>query len=255
MPYREPEHHEREPSAPAYVEGPMPWENAALSWPRRFFDTLNASFSPTTTARAVAENQRLVPGLGFALLSALPWAPLWAIIPFTHTLMFKPSFGLEVLTKPGLSVSVDVVRAAAIGLSVFAISTLTWCVPFASLLKAFARPADQTFAAAAAYRTVLYRMWLLPFGMTLLSLAIWALPPNPAVVFGDLIVVCFQLLPRLLILLHCHAMARYFGASSAGALAVSVVPWAFEMAASLWIQQVVQGFLPEIPPDAASGGG
>ncbi|MFT3926071.1 MAG: hypothetical protein QM778_26240 [Myxococcales bacterium] len=255
MPYREPEHHEREPSAPAYEEGPIAWENAALSWPRRFLSTLNASFLPTATARAVAENPRVAPALGFALLSALPWAPLWAIVPFTHTLQFKPNFALEQVPKQGLSLAADLARAGAIGLALTLVSLLTWSVPFASLLRAFAKEPMQPLAPSAAYRTALYRLWLVPFGMSMFWLSVWAMPMNAPAVLGDLTLVGFQILPRLLIVLHCHAQARYFGASSAGAMVVASVPLAVEWAAGLWVWHVTRSFLPEMPPSSTGGAG
>lgn len=230
----------------------MPWENAAFSWPRRFVSTLGAAFLPTETARAVADGS-LGPALGFALLSALPWAPVWAVVPFTHTLQFKPNLALEVLAKPGLSVASDVARALAIGLVLSLVSLVTWSVPFASLLKAFAREQDQALATRAAYRTALYRVWLVPFGMSLFWLSVWALPTGAPALMGDLTFLLFQMLPRMLIVLHCHAMARYFGASSGTALLVAGVPLAVEWAAGLMVWHVTREFLPAQPeaPQAA----
>jgi hypothetical protein len=224
----------------------MPWENAALSWPRRFVSTLGASFLPTETAQAIAEGS-LAPAIGFALLSALPWAPLWAVVPFTHTLQFKASLALEVLAKPGLSVASDLARALAIGLALSLVSLVTWSVPFASLLKAFAREQDQALATRAAYRTALYRVWLVPFGMSLFWLSVWALPMGAPALAGDLAFLFFQMLPRMLIVLHCHAMARYFGASSGTALLVAGVPLAVEWAAGLWVWHLTRDFLPVQP--------
>lgn len=252
MPYREPEHHEREPSAPSYIEGPIPWENAALSWPRRFLSTLGASFLPTETARSVADGP-LGPAVGFALLSALPWSLLWAIVPFTHTLNFH-NLTIDVLSKPGLSVGSDVAQAGAIGLAYSLAVMASWSVPFASLLKAFAREQDQALAPTAAYRTALYRVWLVPFGASLFWLSVWALPPTPPGLLADLAWLFFQMLPRILILLHCHAMARYFGASTGTALLVAVVPLGVEVAVGPWIWHVAKGFLPEQPVGPAGAG-
>ncbi len=254
MPYREPEHHERQPTLPSYGEGPIPWEDPELPWPRRLLGTLSAGFLPIETARAAADGS-VRPALVFALLSALPWAPVWAIVPFTHTLQFKANFALDVVSKPGLTLATDLAQSMTIGLLLSLVSFLTWSVPFASLLKAFAPENERSAAPRAAYRTALYRVWLVPFGMSLFWFAVWALPEGSPALAGDVIFLCFQLLPRMLIVLHCNAMARYFGASPGGALIVSGVPLAVEWAAGLWVWHVTQGFLPEPPPGDAAGAG
>jgi hypothetical protein len=59
----------------------------------------------------------------------------------------------------------------------------------------------------------------------------------------------------MLIVLHCHAMARYFGASPGAALVVAGVPLAVEWAAGLWVWHVTRAFLPDPPVADAAGAG
>ncbi len=251
MPYREPEPHERKHTVPAYIDGPIAWENPELPWFRRFCATLSASFLPVETARPAAEGA-IGPAVRFAFLSALPWSLCWAIVPFTHSLLFKPSFGLARLENAGLSVEADLARAILLGLVLSSVSLVSWSVPFASMLRAFSRDPKDPQTTRAAYRTALYRVWVVPFGMAMFWLAVWAMPESTPPILGDLTLLCFQVLPRMLIVLHCHAMARYYGASSSAALVVAGVPLAVEWAAGLWVWHITQGLLPAMP--SAVGG-
>jgi hypothetical protein len=83
--------------------------------------------------------------------------------------------------------------------------------------------------------------------MSLFWLSVWALPMGAPALAGDLAFLFFQMLPRMLIVLHCHAMARYFGASSGTALLVAGVPLAVEWAAGLWVWHLTRDFLPVQP--------
>src|ERR1700712_1452399 len=137
VPYIEPEEYRPEPPLRVQITGPLPWEDPALSWPRRFFSTLITTFAPLRTIHAVADGT-ILPAIAFALLSAGPFMVLWAILPFTHTLMFKPEFGLEVMAKSDdLTIGIDVLRALGIGMVVSIISLSSWALPFASLVRAF----------------------------------------------------------------------------------------------------------------------
>jgi hypothetical protein len=247
VPYIEPEGYRPEQPLRPQITGPMGWEDETLPWPARLYRTLLATFAPLESLHAVAHGE-IAPALRFMLLSALPWMLLWAIIPFTHTLNFETAFRITVVKDPGgLPIELDVVRAMAIGLVFNAVSQLSWCVPFVSLLAGFAdgsRPEDPK---RAGWRTTLYRMWIVPFGMTLFFLVPWGLPYAPGDFVVELAVLGLQMLPRMLILIHCHVMARYFGASGFGALLVSVLPLVVQWAVGLSLQEAAVHLLPAVP--------
>jgi hypothetical protein len=250
VPYIEPEDFRPEQPLRPKVAGPMGWEDEALPWFTRLYRTLEATFAPLETLHAAA-NGEIVPALRFMLLSALPWMLLWAIIPFTHTLTFGPSFRIAVAPAAGgMPIELDVVRAMAIGLVYSSVTQLSWSVPFVSLLKGFADGSRTEDPKRAGWRTALYRMWVLPCGMTLFFLLTIGLPPEPSQFVVELGLLGLQMLPRMLILIHCHVMARYFGASGFGALMVAVVPLCVEWATGLWVQDVALRLLPKIavPP-------
>jgi len=225
--------------------GPMAWENAELPFLRRVSDTLLSTFQPVRSLRSVAHGP-IGPALSFGLLSSIPWMMLWAILPFTHTLLFGPSFALT-LTKGAVASQVqpDVLRAASVGFALSALGFLSWALPFASLTRAFcASPPHAIEARRAAWRTALYRAWIIPFGFTLWSLVLWGVPDKPPSAVLELAMLGCQLVPRLLVLIHCQAMARYVGASTLGALGVAVVPVALEWAVGLLLWQGAREFLP-----------
>jgi hypothetical protein len=248
VPYIEPEEYQPEPPLRTKVTGPMAWEDASLSFSRRLFSTLLATFAPLRSIHAAAAGT-LAPALRFALLTSLPFMLVWAIVPFTHTLLFKPSFGLEVLPeRSSLPVWLDLLRAVAIGLGFSLLSFFSWILPFASLVGAFANGTRPERPSLAAWRTALYRNWVIPLGMALFSLLVWALPSDPSSVLVEITVLSLQMLPRILILVHCHTMARYFGANGFGALVVSVIPLAVQWAVSLSLQEGAAKLLPPMPP-------
>jgi hypothetical protein len=57
-------------------------------------------------------------------------------------------------------------------------------------------------------------------------------------------VIGFRMLPRVLILIHCHAVARYFGLNGLGATTVSIVPLVVEWAIGLSVQRGEELLLP-----------
>ncbi|HEY6881596.1 MAG TPA: hypothetical protein VI299_26400 [Polyangiales bacterium] len=225
----------------------MGWEDNALPWYQRVFRTLRATFAPVETLHAVA-NGEIAPALRFMLLSALPWMLLWAVIPFTHNLNFGSGFEVTVIADKGaLPIELDIVRAMAIGLVFNGLTQLSWAVPFVSLLAAFStgeRPEDPK---RAGWRTALYRMWIVPLGMMLFFVVPWALPTKPNELTLELAVLGLQMLPRMLILIHCHVMARYFGANGFGALVVSVIPLIVQQAVGLSLQELAVRLLPVMP--------
>jgi hypothetical protein len=235
------------PGAPAQAPGPMPWENPELPLLRRFTGTVSSTFLPLGTIRAVSSGA-IGPALGFMLVWMVPWMPLWAIMPFTHSLLFKYSFAVEVVgsDKSTAAIGVDVARAMGIGLLLSAVSMLSWAMPFASLLRAFAKTSEPGLEpGTAAWRMVLYRSWIVPCGLTLFSLLAWSLPKDPNALLVDLALVGLYLMPRVLILMHCFTMARYFGAAGLASMAVALLPLAVEMAVGLVVGVGAESMLPK----------
>lgn len=236
------------PGAPAQAPGPMPWENPDLSLLRRFTGTVTSTFLPLGTIRAVSSGT-ITPALRFLLLWGLPWMPLWAIMPFTHSLLFKYSFTVEVVGAESAGpIGLDVARAMGIGLALSAVALFSWAMPFASLLRAFAKNAEPGVEpASAAWRMVLYRAWVVPCGLTLFSLLAWSLPKDPNALLVDLALVGLYLMPRVLILMHCFAMARYFGVEGLASIAVALLPLAVEMAVGMVVGLGAETLLPKPP--------
>lgn len=226
----------------------MPWENPDLSLFRRLTGTISSTFLPLGTIRAVSSGA-VAPALRFMLVWMVPWMPLWAIMPFTHRLLFKYSFAVEVVgDKDPTLIGFDVARAIGIGLVLSAISMLSWALPFASLLRAFAKtPEPGVEPGSAAWRMVLYRSWVVPCGLTLFSLLGWGLPKDPNRLLVELALVGLYLMPRVLILMHCFAMARYFGVEGLSSIAVAVLPLAVEMAAGPVVGLGAETLLPKTP--------
>lgn len=253
MPYER----ERLPETPSQAPGPIAWENPERVLFGRLLGTLASTFLPLTTIRAVSAGT-VGPALRFALLSALPWMALWGIMPFTHTLEFKFNFAVDVIHKPGmLSIPWDVARAAGIGLVLGCIALLSWALPFVSLLRAYGSPPEAGVSAvSAAWRMALYRAWVIPCGLSLLALFAWSMPPeaNPWLIEVSLLLL--HLLPRILILMHCFAMARYFGVEGMASMVVSMVPLAVEIALGLLVDRGVRLYLlPQIAGQVAGAAG
>jgi hypothetical protein len=236
------------PGAPAQAPGPMPWENPELSLVRRIAGTIGSTFLPLGTIRAVSSGT-IGPALRFMLVWMLPWMPLWAIMPFTHSLTFKYNFAVELLgDKSPAVIGLDVARAMGIGIVLSAVAMLSWAMPFASLLRAFGKtPEPGVEPGNAAWRMVLYRAWVVPCGLTLLSLLAWSLPkePNPSLV--ELALLALHLLPRVLILMHCFAMARYFGVEGLASIAVALLPLVVEVAVGMVVGRGAEALLPKLP--------
>lgn len=239
---------ERLPETPTQAPGPIAWEAPDVSFLRRLFGTLASTFLPLTTIRAVSTGG-VAPAVRFTLLCAVPFMPLWAIPPFTHSLLFKDSFTVEVIRKAGMvPVELDVLRAMAIGMALSGVAMLSWALPFASLLRAYGKPPEPGVSSTqAAWRMVLYRAWVVPCGLTLLAVLAWSMPvePNPWLIEVSLL--GFHLLPRTLILMHCFAMARYFGVEGFSSIVVAVVPLVVEVAVGMVVGRGAELLLPAMP--------
>jgi hypothetical protein len=223
----------------------MPWERSELSFPRRVLGTMASAFAPVESVGSILSERAVAPALGFALLFAFPFMAAWAVIPFTHTLEFKP--GAVVLVNAGSEqVALDILRAAAIGLGMGLVSVASWALPFGSLLRAFCpRPDLAASAPRFAARLALYRAFLVPLALSLLYGGSWLLPATPAVLF-ETAALLLTLMPRLILLMHTVALARALGLSSGARLAVVLVPVGVEAALGLLVGEGVARLLP--PP-------
>jgi len=197
-PYRRPEPTEDDP----YV---VAWEQRSLNVIVRYLRTVAEGLTPRASTPLLRGN-RVRPAMTFALLTALPAAPLAGIIPFTHTLLFGPTFAITVQGDAGQDrIASDVAQAAGLGLGLYAVLLLALAAPYVSLSKSFGA-ADG--AGARALRVMLYRAWLVPFGTGLFPQVVaWAMPMMEA---GLGLQVAFALLgvvPLVLLLVAMRAAA------------------------------------------------
>ena len=248
------EHEQPSQPHPSPLPEVIAWEDPRLSAWGRIARTLGSSFRPSRSAQALAYGP-LKPGISFAVTFALPFMLLWAIIPFTHTLQFEPGFGIEPRSAgDGRGVELDLAQAMAIGLGVSLISLATWAAALASLLRAFCPTAELSQKAyVGGLRTALYRAWIVPCGLSLFWLSFWALPTEPGPVTVELLILAFQLLPRLIVLSQAYAVAEQFGIRGGPRLLVVLVPLLVEWAAGLPLSELMTRLSPPAPAIAPHG--
>lgn len=147
---------------PAEVAPAIPWETEGVPFFRGLWGTWRQAFSPTATAPAMAHGD-VRSALGFALWTWLPFAALQGIIPYTHTLMFDERQVRVAQGASGVSVALDVARAASLGVLLGGLQLAFMGLAFASLSSAYGSArastgSDQSKAThSAAWRTILYR--------------------------------------------------------------------------------------------------
>jgi len=239
----------RDPSA---VAPPMPFEDRSRSLPARLGATLVTALRPVKSAPAFATDNRR-DALRFALWTALPLALLSGIIPHTRTLLFAGSFEIRLLGNPdGLAVALDVARAALIQVALTGAYLLSLLVPYQSLVQATAGPA----AAAHAFRVLMYRIWLVPFGLMLLMVASYvsAAPPTDvdpgSAAPPTLLALAYtlKLVTEVLLMLAMGFTARLAcGLSVLWAIAAVIVPVAVSFFVTEAGSQLVQWLLPSPP--------
>lgn len=136
----------------------VPWELEGVSYFRGYWATLAQAMSPSATAASMRGDDIRLP-LSFAMLTWLPLAALQGIIPYTHTLLFKPGFVVEVQGgATSGAIAADVARAAGLGVALGAVQLLGLGLAFASLSTAFGQ--EGIAKRATAWRGVLYRAFL-----------------------------------------------------------------------------------------------
>jgi hypothetical protein len=226
----------------------IPWERPAPSFVTRALTTMASAFAPMESAASILSTSSVGPALSFAALFALPMMALWAVMPFTHTLAFKPGAVLEVTGgADDAAIALDVLRAAGIGIGMGVVGIASWAVPFGSLLRAYApHPEQAVHAPAYAARLALYRCFLAPLAMGILYLVSWLVPGLPVGIFGVLSIV-LSIMPRLILLMHTVALARACHLEGLPRLIVVLVPLAVEAAVGLVVSEGLTALLPPTP--------
>lgn len=222
----------REPEAAA---PPIPWEDPSRSIALRFFATLGSAFRPLATAPAFARGDA-ARARSFFLLSFLPLALLSEIVPFTHTLLFGPTFSVRVVGDArAQAIALDVAQAAGVGVLAMAAQLVALAVPYVSLTRAYAGKGNP----AAPTRAVLYRAFLVPLGEVLFSIAVWAAPehaPQEVIVFAGLL----RVLPLVLLFASLRATARMgSGAGPIASIVVTIVPFVAMVVVQGWLLEAL----------------
>lgn len=230
---------------------PMPWEDTSRSLVARFWGTLTNALAPVRGVPALCTGS-VGPAVTFALVTALPLMLVWGIMPFTHTLLFRPPFQVAPTSAAqDMPVWFDVVKAMGIGFVISLAAQLSWALPFMSLLRAFADARlPQAVVSIVSKRFVLYRAWLVPFGWLAFQLVGWATPEGTAEPVLMLALVFFRFVPHVLVLLGAQATAATLGASALGALGVALVPAIMQEVVGLTIGHYATQLLPELPEAA-----
>jgi hypothetical protein len=233
---------------PTAGSAPPPWENRALPFVARFAKTFVDAFRPTSTANGLARPE-LGPAIVFAVITALPFAMLRGIVPYTKTLLFGFDFAVAVQGGAGSSeIAIDVARAAGLGVAVTAAQLLALALPFASLARAYgAIPGHR-----AAMRLMLYRAWLLTVSMNgvVYYFGVWASPEAHVEIIATALKV-FELFPAVALFIAMRATARLaHGVGPFMSMVVVFLPLVLLVLTQLTIDTELAGFLPA--PPAAS---
>jgi len=244
-PYRSPT---PPPPGPEVVLATVAWERRDLAWPLRYLMTLAEALTPRAST-PLLRGRRLRPPVGFALLTALPAALTAGIIPFTHHLLFGPTF--RVTAQGSVSsegIALDLARAAGLGLLVHGVLLLALALPYVSLSRAFARQED---AGARALRTLLYRSWLLPMGGSGLvsQLLIWAAPVTEAGPGLQLALAFAAVIPIVLLMVALRAAAvQLNGVPPLASWAVILVPVTLFFLTEAIVLEALDPVLPDPVP-------
>lgn len=238
------------PFNPFGEPGLTPWEDPDRGWLSRLFGTLGLAFRPLSSLTRISEGP-VRPALIFALLTAPPLALAGGIIPFTRTLNFGPGMAVTPTGQSSLSLPLDVLQAAGVGLLITTAQVLAFALPFASLVRAFAADAEQGLANAyqAAWRISLYRAWSLPAALLVGGLLAWVLPVEQGPVVG----VTLMFTARLLLVLQYSAATRLVGAGPFAGLATTLIPLVVEALVSNALGHVLDIPRMEAPPGGEPG--
>jgi hypothetical protein len=230
---------------PLAAAPPIPWEDPTRPAIVRFFATLASALRPLGTAPAFAHGE-VGPARSFALLTILPLALLWAIVPFTQTLLFGPTFSVSVIGEASAAeIALDVARAIGLGLLLCTAQFLAIFLPYVSLTRAYAEKGHRP----APVRAVLYRGFLLPLGAVLFSIVFWAAPEGTPGEELQAIAALAQVIPLMLLFASLRASARMGGGTGPlMSLVVAIVP----IVAMVMVQGLLEEALRPMRPAPAA---
>lgn len=221
---------------------PLAWEARDRPVLSRFFATLSAALRPLSSAPSFAR-EGAVGARSFFLLSFVPLALLSAIVPFTHTLLFGPTFAIQVIgDADGRAIAIDLARALAIGFVSASAQLAALAFPYISLARAYGAGGPK----AAPVRVVLYRAFLLPLGDVLFSLFLWSAPSGGNLAAVEAFARIVQVIPLILLFLALRATARMAsGTGPMASLVVTVVPFAALVIVQGWLLEGLRDFAPD----------
>jgi hypothetical protein len=190
------------------------------------------------------------PALTFALAVTVPLAALSGVIPITKTIQFGAMFSVQILgaVTPEEMV-MDVLRAMGIALGITLASFAALAFPYVSLAAAYGRKLGRP----AAWRTILYRSWLLPIGGTGIpfGLFLWGLPDWPALI--SWVKYTSVSLPMILLWAAMQKSARMAaGVRALPGLAVVLVPFVLFLIVQMLTMQAIAPLLPQDPSAATA---
>lgn len=231
---------------PQEAAPPIPWEDPERNIVSRFFGTLATAFSPTLSAPAMARDE-VGPALRFALLTLVPLGALSGLIPYTHHLMFGPSFAVTISgTHTGPEIYRDVTNALGIGLLLTLFAFMATAFPYVSLSRSFARPVAGRYA----WRAVLYRGWLLalaPLGL-LMHLSFWGMPEGTSQETYGFVGIFAWAFPFLLVFSTLSRTARLAaGIGPLMSFVLGMVPTSLCMVVWMLVQYLIMPWAPPIP--------
>ena len=224
---------------------PIPWEDPSRGALSRFATTVTSALRPVTSAPAFARGETAAPR-AFLLLTFVPLALLAAIVPFTHTLLFGPTFRVSTLAAPGggapdaVAIALDVAQAAGIGLVLNTAQVLALALPYVSLARAYASGGHPP----APVRVVMYRAFLVPLSEVLYFLVVWSAPESPPE--GFLVAAALlRVLPLVLLFVSLRATARMAsGTRPLASLVVTRVPYAAMLLVNAYAAEALRSIAP-----------
>lgn len=229
-------------SDPEGAAPPIAWETRDQPLFTRFFSTFRAALRPLSSAPSFAR-EAASGARSFFLLSFVPLALLSAIVPFTHTLLFGPTFAIQVIGEAdGRAIAIDLARALGIGFVSASTQLAALAFPYISLARAYAAGGPK----AAPVRVVLYRAFLLPLGDVLFSLFLWSAPAGGNLAAVEAFARIAQVIPLILLFLALRATARMAsGTGPMASLVVTVVPFAALVIVQGWLLEGLRDFAPD----------
>jgi hypothetical protein len=181
----------------------VPWESSEGTALERFARTLGAALSPVQSAPSFGHADRRS-AYSFFMLTFVPLALVYGVVPFTSEIVFGPAFGVHV--RAGATTSallLDALRGCAIGVLVAATQLVALAAPYISLVRAYAGRGNPD----AAMRALGYRAFLIPAAAMLGSLVAWCSPEGLSE-GGATALALLSVAPLVLLLSALRASAR-----------------------------------------------